>query len=168
MNTWKVAPPTEATKKELMRVTRGKTNSDNVYFISYFTGEIEDSIYKSKDAFVSTPPKHTYQFQIIFNKFYSYEELEEDLTDAMQHAQEQIDYEMEGKVGWAKEIQRLSTDALIEGPYQAKNEAQALEWKEFADLVILSTYSNDTLKYNFGYTEERIKELRATVLRESF
>jgi len=163
MNTWKVANPTEETKKELMAATRGLRGSDNLYFISYIDGEIKSSIWLSKDSFVSNPPKDTYQFSIKFDKFYSYTQLEEDLTESIIIAQSQIDYEMEGKTSFAKEVQEYSIDALMDYPYQC-SESKALRWKEASDMIVLSSYSDDVLKCNFGYSEERIKELRLNAL----
>ena len=49
--------------------------------------------------------------------------------------------------------------------YFGRSEIEALEIKEGLDMVERSTYSDSTLKYNFGYTEKGIKELRKDAIK---
>lgn len=160
LNVFKAVTSSIEARKVLMKAARAP-NTDNVFFISIFDGSVKSSVYLTEGSFVSNPPRNTYQVSLVRNHFLSYKELDKIINEALCIANMEIEEDIRNKLALAKSY--TSTDQIMEE--LGYSEIKALEVKEGLDMVERSTLSDSVLKYNFGYTEDEIRELRKDAIR---
>ena len=160
MHVFKAVEPSIEAKKAMMKAAR-TPNADNVFFISIFDGSIVTSLWCDKNSYVSNPPRDSYQVSVVRNHFLSYKELDEIIQDALCISNMEIEEDIKNKLALAK----YYTFVVQIMEELDCSESQALEIKEGLDMVERSTYSNEILKYNFGYSEDGIRELRKDAVR---
>lgn len=75
--------PTQAARKEMMKVARSKKLLDNSFFISKETGEITSRAYRDDKSYFPNIPKNTYEVHIRKCPFFSYLDLDEQIESIM-------------------------------------------------------------------------------------
>lgn len=75
--------PTQAARKEMMKVARSKKSLDNSFFISKETGDIVTRAYRDDKAYFPNRPKNTYEVHIRKCPFFSYSDLDDQIESIM-------------------------------------------------------------------------------------